>query len=398
LWPEKARRFWDAFPQASVLIDSYAGLLDENHWRAASQNKLVFRDLLWPSRVKLTNSDLEFLNLREELEGDEHTPKLDMRDISIGKLALVGTDGFLDSLRKNRERATRFMLFILEYVAVAGDSWRRREEVTCECNEVHTIVPCEWLAWIRRTAWVPRRRSPPDRLTTESLAVLTRNNPELAEAVTQREGENLLEPLGINVLDQALLGSDEANKLALRRGLSQLTKLVAKNPEEVEKLIHDIQARQKAGDQWRDNQYLGKEVERLVGETLRGKLRHVGIGVDTHFVGYDLTAYFQGTGIGEEDVGLIQVKAGTVLAKIKIKATRGVVVSMSFAQGEAATSDRRHYWFCVVQLPIDEPVSNLDQRRIEGLARFVPTIGDRLSPSRDDIEGARRKLPAAVLN
>jgi hypothetical protein len=79
LWPEKARRFWDAFPQASVLIDSYAGLLDENHWRAASQNKLVFRDLLWPSRVKLTNSDLEFLNLREELEGDEHTPKVDMR-------------------------------------------------------------------------------------------------------------------------------------------------------------------------------------------------------------------------------------------------------------------------------------------------------------------------------
>jgi hypothetical protein len=142
LWPEKARRFWDAFPPASVQIDSYAALLDENHWRAASQNKLVFRDLLWPSRVKLTNSDLEFLNLREELEGDEHTPKLDMRDISIGKLALVGTDGFLDSLRKNRERATRLMLFILEYVAVADDSWRRREEVTCECNEVHTLGEC----------------------------------------------------------------------------------------------------------------------------------------------------------------------------------------------------------------------------------------------------------------
>jgi hypothetical protein len=120
-------------------------------------------------------------------------------------------------------------------------------------------------------------------------------------------------------------------------------------------------------------------------------LRDAGIRVDTHFVGYDLEAYFQGTAITEEDVGSIQVAVGTVLAKIEIKATRGATVSMSYAQGEAATSDRWRYWLCVVHLPLAEPVSNLDQSRVEALAQFVPTIGDWLSPSHDGIEDALRE-------
>jgi hypothetical protein len=66
-------------------------------------------------------------------------------------------------------------------------------------------------------------------------------------------------------------------------------------------------------------------VEQLVGAMLRAILKDRGIRVEINFVGYDLAAYYEGHDTTEEEVGCIQVSAGELLAKIEIKATRGMV-------------------------------------------------------------------------
>ena len=152
--------------------------------------------------------------------------------------------------------------------------------------------------------------------------------------------------------------------------------------------MQDIERRRKGTERWKDNQELDKAVEQLVYTTLDLMLKPRGIGVETNFVGYDLAAYYDGDDTIEEDVGSIQVEAGALLAQIEIKATRGTTVSMSFAQGRAATADQDNYWLCVVPLSANEPISDLDGSRIEQVARFLPRIGSTLAISSAGIDSA----------
>lgn len=381
-WPENAKRFWNAFPPGSVLVDDYALLLDPAKWEATTREGIVLGDLIWSEKTEIT--DVEQLSVQLELEGEGHASKA---EVAITKMAFVGSEFLYESLRKNRERAARFLLFVLEYAALADDSWRRQQDVPCECGKTHTIIPSHWLAWIRRTQWIPRR-SGTDHLTTESLARLAQENREIAEVVTRKELEQFLEIVGVNVLEQALLATDPVNRAELRRSLAQLAKLASQNPGEVEQLIESIENRRKAAERWESNRFLGNAVEQLVGAMLRAILRDHGIRVETNFVGYDLAAYYEGQDSTEEEVGCIHVSIGTLLAKIEIKATRGRGVSMSYAQGLEATNDRDNYWLCVVPLPADQFVSTLDASIIEKLARFVPMIGDTLAVSRAGIDTA----------
>ena len=381
-WPEQARAFWDAFPPGSVLVDDYRPLLDQHTWDAVSQNGIVLGNLIWLEKEEITDPDA--LGLQLELEGEGHTSKV---ELEISRMALVGSEFFYESVRKNRERAARFLLFLLEYAALADGSWRLREEVPCECGKPHIIIPCQWLAWVRRKQWIPRRTSS-DHLTTESLARLANENPDIAEAVTRKELEEFLDILGINILEQALLAADQTQRSELRRKLAQLTKLATQNPGEVERVMQDIERRRKGAERWKDNQNLGKAVEQLVHTTLDALLKPRGIRVETNFVGYDLAAYFDKDDTVEEDVVSIKVVARTLLAKIEIKSTRGTAVSMSYAQGQAATTDQENYWLCVVPLSANESIPNLDSSRIEKVARFLPQIGSTLAISSAGIVSA----------
>jgi hypothetical protein len=61
---------------------------------------------------------------------------------------------------------------------------------------------------------------------------------------------------------------------------------------------------------------------------------------------------------------------------------------MSFAQGQAATSDQENYWLCVVALEPTEPIAILGSSDIEKVARFVPKIGATLVVSSAGIDSA----------
>ncbi len=384
LWPVAARSFWDAFPRGSVLSDRYAPLLDDHTWTEAGHNDVVLTQLTWSEGREL--EDIEKYAMESELEGDRHSPVGNTPAIEVGRIALVGTETFYDALRGSRERASRFLRFVLEFVIRFERSWCKREQIPCECGRPHTIVPSEWLAWIRHNQWVPRRKAH-DRLTTESFATLTQHDKELAKVALDFEAEQFLELAGINVLEQALLSTDERHRSELRRKLAQLTKLAAENPGEVDKLMRDIEARQEAAERWAENQQIGRKVEDLLRDHLDDLLRSLGVRVKANFVGYDAAAYLAGLA-ASEDVGSLELSADTLLAKIEIKATRSDSISMSYAQGMAASSDQEHFWLCVVPLIATDTKDNLTALRIESLARFVPEIGSRLSPSKTDLEGA----------
>jgi hypothetical protein len=382
LWPEKARAYWNAFPNGSVLVDDYAPLLDSDEWDEVAANGVVIGALLSIEDEELT--DLEKYTPDLELEGDGHGAAA---TIAVTKLALVGTETFYNAVRGSRERAARFLQFILDYVVEADDSWKRIEDVECECSEHHEIIPSEWLAWIRDREWVPGRRGAHERLTNSSLSQLTRDDARLADMVIREEHTEFLNLTGINVLEQALLAADQSQRSELRRQLALLARLAAQHPDTVTQLIQNIEARQEANKRWRENQKLGKIVEDLIGARLKSRLSLLRIRVRPQFRGYDLGAYVDDASYA--DVGWIDVQQGeTLIAKIEIKSTRGDAVSMSNVQGAEASNDLTRYWLCVVPLDPGEDIDELTAERVEDMARFVSGIGERLAPAQQGIQGA----------
>lgn len=204
--------------------------------------------------------------------------------------------------------------------------------------------------------------------------------------VTREEHAEFLDLVGINVLEQALLATDQSQRSELRRRFAQLAKLAVQHPGAVAQVIEKIEAHQEASKRWQQNQKLGKLVEKLVETNLKRLLLRFRIRVKTQFQGYDLAAYVDDESFA--DVGSVDVEAGTLLAKIEIKATRGKTVSMSNRQGDEASTDEARFWLCVVPLANDEDLDGLTTERVEELACFIAGIGKRLAPARDGIEEA----------
>ncbi len=379
LWPDEARPYWDAFPRGSVLSDDYASLLDSSLWSDAAANGVLVMDLLWLKEEEL--AELEKYTLNSDLEDDGHSAAA---PVEVGKLAFIDSI-FHDALRGSRERAARFLEFILDYVVDVDKSWKQRVKVPCECGNEHEIIPCEWLSFIRDRQWVPWGRGH-ERLNDASLAQLTRHNTRLAETVTREEHTDFLNLIGINVLEQAVLAA-EAQSSELRRKLAQLARLAVHHPGAVAQLIKDIEVHSKANKRWNANQKLGKMVENLIQKQLKSRLSVPRIRLKTQFKGYDLGAYVDDPSYA--DVGSIEVQQSeTLLAKIEIKATRGKAVSMSSLQGEEASNDGTRYWLCAVLLDTDEEIDALTPERVEELACFVSGIGSRLALAQESIKNA----------
>lgn len=378
VWPEPARAFWDAFPPRTVLADDYGPLLSPEVWSRIGAAGVLITDLVWPEHVDLTDEQLERLVVDRVLDGD-HAVKADGEQIIIVKrLALVRSEEFYESIRKSQERAARFLRFVLEYLATADPSWEQRQDVPCECGKTHSIVPCDWLAWIRRTQWVPRGKHA-EHASTESLASLARRDPELAALMTHERTQSLLELLGVNILEQTLLSVDESQRPAMRRKLAELTK-VLKDPAEIDGLVKDLEIRRQVSGQWASNQTLGRKVEEVVKAVLEG----MNVNVKVHFRGYDLDAYLGALALPDEDIGHLELG----VAKIEIKATRSDAVSMSDVQAGTATADPQRYWLCVLSLDSDESVESLTTDYVHAHARFVPGIGDILSKPRAELGDA----------
>ena len=339
---------------------------------------MLIADLVWSEHVDITDEQLERLVVDQVLEG-EHAVKADgEHKVSVKKLALVGSEEFYDSIRKSQERAGRFLRFVLEYLATADPSWQQLQEVPCECAKTHSIIPCDWLAWIRRTQWVPRGKHA-EYPSTETLAPLARRDPVLGALMTQERTQSLLELLGVNILEQALLNLDESQRPTMRRKLAELTK-VLKDPSEIDSLVKDIQIRKRISDQWASNQTFGHKVEKLV----KAILDRMNVRTDVRFRGFDLEAYLGASALADEDIGHLEVG----VAKIEIKATRSDAVSMSDVQARTATADSQRYWLCVVSLDSGDSLESVNSDYIRAHARFVPDIGNILSNPRAELEDA----------
>ena len=81
-------------------------------------------------------------------------------------------------------------------------------------------------------------------LEPASLALLTRYDPRLADTLTREEHSVFLDLVGINVLEQALLATDQSQRRELRRRLAQLA---VQHPGAVTQLIEKIEAHNEAG-------------------------------------------------------------------------------------------------------------------------------------------------------
>jgi len=208
------------------------------------------------------------------------------------------------------------------------------------------------------------------------LAFLARRDPTLNALMIQEEIQSLLELLGINVLEQTLLGVEEAQRPVMRRKLAELTKSI-RNPSEIDGIIQNLEARRQVKDIWESNQALGKKIEVLV----KAVLESLRLEVDVHFRGYDLDAYLENLLVPEEDIGSIEIGA----TKIEIKATRSDGVSMSGIQAETATLDPAIYWLCVVALDPGDSLAAIDDAYVRARARFVPRIGEILSHPKSEL-------------
>jgi hypothetical protein len=394
LWPAGAREFWDVYPSGWVLVDDYSAILDSDDWNAVIRQGLILSPLVSSLRIELTDSMLEEWSLRELPEGVDHAVKGPAPQLDVGSLGQLRTEDFYNSLRSSAQRAARFLRFILEFVAGADSSWARREFIECECGSKHEIVPCEWLNWIRSSKWVPRRRRSggtsegSDALGTEAFARLASMDPELSVIAARAASEPLLELLGVNVLEQAVLAVDAARQADLRTNLIHLARLEADDPGAIDEVVKRIEAERLAGERWRDNQALGKLVELLIDEVLKDALKDHNIDVQSNFVGYDRKLYSEGFVLLDEDVGYLDVRLPGIVARIEIKATRSDKISMSYQQGSESLVDPDSYWLCVVALPNPLPNDRALKEVVRDSARFVPRIADVLGNSHAELKQA----------
>jgi hypothetical protein len=376
LWPDPARAFWNAFPPESVLAEPYAQSIPVTEWSKLGSHGILLTRLTWLESVPLDAKRLLELSTDIDPEG-EHTPTAS-ETVEVGCLALVGTGDFGDALRKSKRRASRFLRFVLEHVSRTDASWKKRVSVPCSCGKTHTVIPCSWLAWMRRTQWVPRGDLA-DPISTESLARLTSADPDLAALVTSADAQEFLDALGINVLEQTLLLRSESERADIRQKLARLTRSLAK-PSDIDVLVESMLERQKTTQWWAENQELGKRVEVLLKELLQ---QEKALDLDVHFVGYDLEAHVRGDVLAD-DVG--SLAAGH--AKIEIKATRYDSISMSGIQAATAIGDVENFWLGVLPVNADEATASIDLPMLRARMRFVERIGERLQTSRDELDNA----------
>jgi len=395
LWDEGARDYVELFPEDFVISSLYfEKLQSRNEWEKLQDSKLTLNGPLYSESEKLEGDDVDDLLASDEKLDEEKDHEIS--SVLVTKLAFMKTKdkGIIDTVRKSKEKARRFLSFLFEYVIEKDGQWSDSVDVDCTCGESHKIHRASWLGELRSRLWVPVRKDKSEKPSAQHLAQIVAEYPELLQLCRQDRPSRLLNTLNVSIgeLMVHVIAKDAETKFELDKAMASLYNTFMANPNDLnrlamlaeserELLVQEVEERLRVRDQVRKNQAVGAFVESLLKKALEKEGEKAGFKVEKTGVGSDFAIEYDFVENDQETV--FQIKKGTkIISIIEVKSSTQDLVKMTLPQAREAKDKQDRYALCVVPLRGSE----IDDARIRKDARFVMDIGSRVEAKVGDVE------------
>jgi len=391
IWDEKAQDYADLFPQDIIISSIYFEKIPlKDKWEKLKDSGFIFTNPLYKKTVeKLKGDDLELLAAEQLSEDEKHELK---ENVELSYIFFLDEKdkGIIDTMRKSKGKAQRFLMFLFDYVIERDTGWENLQTVECECGSKHKIYTSEWLGKLKERSWVPISKNKSDKPTANSLALLLRDNNELLKKCKQNKPLRLLNRLNVGfgeLMMNVVVTKDDEIKFKINNAFGSLVSVFGENPDNLIKvvellestpdlLIQEIEELKYKREQVRRNQHIGAQVEKI----LKDMLEKEGFRIEVTGIGSDFIIEHDFVRNDKENV--LEIKKEEKLhSYIEIKATSQNFVRMTLKQAKEARDKSDKYILCVVPIGVQEV--NIEEVRNQ--ARFIIDIGQKI---RDKVEKA----------
>lgn len=401
-WGDEDRKYIDVFPPRAILSNIYSGLTADK-WKQLVEKNLIFQNLSFDQTMALNNKQLRALSLDEIPENDTEDHKSNEKIQVTSVPFLEDKDwGVLDRL-SGRERATKFLSFVLGNLIRSDTSWKEAKEIECSCGSTHHVYPSIWLEALRTRQWVPVSGGKGEKPSSENLAQLFAQN-ELMGFLRLDEARQFLGILGVNVSVLMTANKSSEERRLFDQAFSKLLTATSMNPEQLTQLADafaDQDLRKKLLDAAAEkklvlsNQKVGKLVERLIRRLIQDRLPKDVYKVEKVIPRSDAKI----TLIGEvepsndylDDEGrelFVRISGVEKEHLVEIKSARTNIVRMTVPQARQAYDASSAFTLCVVEVTTD--ILGMSEEQAETVvmqnAHFVFPIGDKMGDMLKDVD------------
>ena len=403
-WENNLQDYSELFPRRHILAKSlFDAIPDPDIWQVLEERGFIRRDVIVQNRRKIRFET--FLPHGPLTEEDTHETE---KEIIVSNIAFLMTKdiGIIDRVRKSLPLARKFWRFLTEWLIVHDSERVKIINEACTCKETHRCYPAEWLVPVVNRRWVPLGENKADKVTAKSIANLLHDSGWDPGTLSENDPIcNLLEAIGVPRFDlmRQTAAKDDITRVAVDNAFIEM---LAKSKGNISHLNHAIEYIDALKDDAdlpnvlakhrerkrivHKNQELGKQVENLVKENLKGK----------NFDGKGFTVERTGKGSDfemEDTEGITTLSVAREDRKwlIEVKATRTEgdhqSVRMTSTQAQTAVKEKEKFLLCVVPLE-QEAVSPATVR--ENM-RFIQNIGNSIAPLWEGLRSLKKK-PADI--
>jgi len=395
-WPAKAQPFLDLFPKRYVLSSEYFDSCPKTDLWEKIEAQGYLRTT--PLYTKIEN--IENFLPDEPLPVIENKRHVTDKTVEVSKIAFLrGEDiSILDTVRKSKKKAILLIEFLLQFALENDTRCFERLESICECGGSHSYYHAEWLIPLKHRQWVPIGESKNASPTPEYLAGLLEGQDNLVKMLTEGNGAQLLQALGVSVADLSLrtIAKDEETRVNLIRSLADITeatgndadkvRMIAEEIREHPEIIAEIEEHKHRREKVVRNKFVGTLVELILKELLE----NTGLKVERTGIGSDFEVEIENDFLEGNDEVLLQVSGTNESFLIEIKATTEDDARMTVPQAKTAVAEKKRFSLCTVSLPKTE----VTKEAVLAGSHFTMDIGERIQPLWDEylrIETTKQK-------
>ena len=403
-WHENLQLFADLFPPECILDDAFFQKVpDYEVWEHLNDLGIV------RTGVIISHETVNLKTLSLELQGDneahEATAPFSVTDF-------VERESVMERVRNSTERGRLFWQFITEYLIKTGSQLLATQGIECKsCGRTHNCYTAAWLESVRNNQWIRQgdSRFTPDakslanllRGSSWKLSALDENHPlvEFLKAIGLTPSELRLEFIindkerdtviqTVAEVHQAIEGNWEPIKRLAKRiqkdekTSENIVRILEAPDDELDQVAEELAERQEQERRLTENQDLGLQVEKWVGEILKDE----GFKVEPIHTGADFM-------IGYDDLLTLGVTHGNREWWIEVKSARTERVKMSSKQTQNALCKKENFLLCVVPIPEN---TELNFETVRKNMRFIKNIskkfGDRVTELCEYIGGQEAVL------
>lgn len=402
VWNERAMIYADLFPQEFIISSLYYEKISQkDKWNILETENLVLNNPLYREREKILEDDLDHLLLSEEKLEEESDHEI-IEDVEVSKIAFleIRDKGIIDTVRKSKEKARKFLRFLFEYTIEADSVWNSPFEFNCKCGSKHRIFTAYWIAPLRKRAWVPVRKDKSEKPSSQYLALLLEGHKDLLQLCRQDKPLRLLTILNTSISEllMQVVAKDSEARLELDKAVGSLCTTFMTDPSKLSKIaqlaeiepelfLQQIEERIQIREQVLRNQSIGFLVEKL----LKDALEKEGFMVEATGVGSDFVVEHDFISNNIEQVLKVEKKEKTYLY-LEVKSTYQEFIRMTFAQAKEARGKSNRYALCVIRLDGSE----INEENIKKNAKFVIDIGERIKDKVSKAEDFKGEQDALV--